>query len=241
MNITVINPNSSAAMTDRIRRELIPLAAAGTRLEVVSPARGPAAIESATDEACAIPLLLSLAEEAAAGGADAVIIACFADPGLDAARELLSIPVVGLEEAALHVAAMLGHRFTILTARRTRVPAKYEHVARVRLERFLASVRPLDMGVLEMEEDPQRAAARLLEVGRAAVSEDGAEVLVLGCAGLAGHAEAVTRALGVAVVDPLPVALKTAEMLAGLGLRHSKRAFYALPPSRAARLPHDGA
>jgi len=232
MRIFVINPNSSASMTAHLRRELETVKGRTADLTVVNPADGPASIESALDEARAIPLALDLIAQAARDGFDAVVIACFADPGLDAAREIVSIPVVGIEESALHVAAMLGHRFTILTARRERVPAKIEHVARLGLSSRLASVRPLEMGVLEMEADPARAQGRILKVGGAAVREDGAEVLVLGCAGLAGYGTELTGTLGVAVVDPAPVALKTAEMLVELKLTHSKRGLYAVPPSR---------
>ena len=102
------------------------------------------------------------------------------------------------------MAAMLGHRFTILTSRCERVPAKVEHVARLGLSSRLASVRPLEMSVLEMDADPDRAQECILRVGAAAVNLDGAEVLVLGCAGLAGYGQELTRTLGVAVIDPSP-------------------------------------
>lgn len=222
MRILVVNPNTSASMTDRVRRELEAVRGRETELTVVNPTDGPAAIESAGDEALAIPPMLELIRNAAPCH-DAVIIACFSDPGLDEAREIVSIPVVGIEESSLHLAAQLGRRFTILTSRAARVPAKVEHVERLGLSSRLASVRPLEMGVLEMDADPDRAVARILEVGSAAVREDGAEVIVLGCAGLAGHAAALGPVLGVAVVDPSPVALATAEMLVRLHLRQYKR------------------
>ncbi|HYU78349.1 MAG TPA: aspartate/glutamate racemase family protein [Vicinamibacterales bacterium] len=233
MRILVINPNSSASMTEHIRRELEAVKGPATELTVVNPTDGPPAIESAADEAHAIPPTLRLVQQAEQDGYDAVVIACFADPGLDAAREIASIPVVGIEESALHVAAMLGHRFTVLTARSERVPAKIDHVARLGLQSRLASIRALGMGVLEMEADAERASARILEVGRAAVEEDGAEVLVLGCAGLAGQTSELARLLHVAIVDPTPVALKVAELLVDLRLAHSKRALYATPANSA--------
>ena len=222
MRILVVNPNTSASMTDRVRRELEAVKGRETELTVVNPTEGPAAIESAEDEALAIPPMLALIREAAPRH-DAVVIACFSDPGLREAREIMSIPVVGIEESSLHLAAQLGRRFTILTSRATRVPAKVEHVERLGLSSRLASVRPLEMGVLEMDADPERAALRILEVGAAAVREDGAEVIVLGCAGLAGHASALGPALGVAVVDPSPIALATAEMLVRLHLGQHER------------------
>jgi allantoin racemase len=229
MKILVINPNTSSSMTDHLRCELEATKGPLTEITVVNPKDGPPSIESAFDEAQAIPPTLALAEQAERDGYDAVVIACFSDPGLDAAREVLSIPVVGIEESALHVAAMLGHRFTVLTARCERVPAKLEHVRRLGLNSRLASVRPLEMGVLQMDEDPTRAKARILEVGRAAVEEDHAEVLVLGCAGLAGYGRELASTLGVAIVDPTPVALKMAELLVHLNLTHSKRGIYARP------------
>jgi len=229
MRILVINPNTSASMTAHLQVALDRVKAPSTTVVAVSPALGPPAIESASDEAEAIPPLLDLVGDAEAAGYAAVVIACFSDPGLEACREIACIPVVGIEESSLHLAAMLGHRFTILTTRCRRVPIKIEHVARLGLSSRLASVRPLEMGVLEMDAQPEAARTRLLEVGRRAVEEDGAEVLVLGCAGLAGYGDEVTRTLGVTVVDPAPVGLKTAELLVGLGLTHSKRGLYATP------------
>ena len=226
MRILVVNPNTSASMTERLRRELEAVKGPDTELTVTNPAVGPAAIEDARDEAEAIPPMLALIGEAAPRH-DAVVIACFSDPGLDAARDMVSIPVVGIEESSLHLAATLGRRFTILTSRLARVPAKIAHVARLGLSTRLASVRPLEMGVLEMDADPERARARILEAGAASVREDGAEVIVLGCAGLAGHARALGGAIGATVIDPSPVALGTAEMLVRLGLTHSKRGLHA--------------
>ena len=244
MRILIVNPNTSASMTDRLRRELEAVKGRDTELTVTNPSQGPAAIESAEDEALAIPPMLELIRDAAPRH-DAVVIACFSDPGLREAREIAPIPVVGLEESSLHLAAQLGRRFTILTSRGARVPAKVDHVARLGLSSRLASVRPLEMGVLEMDADPDRAAARILEVGGAAVREDGADVIVLGCAGLAGHAAALGPALGVAVVDPSPVALATAEMIVRLRLasgaaardRRAPVSPSPVPPSSPRRSP----
>jgi allantoin racemase len=232
VRILVINPNTTESMTEHLRRELAPLKAASTELTVINPAHGPVSIESAYDEALAIPPTLELVKQAELDGYDAVVLACFSDPGLEAARELVTIPVVGIEEATLHVAAMLGYRFAILTTRCQRVPSKTEHVRLRGLDGKLASVRPLEMSVLEMDAEPERTKARILEVAGAAVAEDGAEVIILGCAGLAGYAADVERALGVVVLDPSPIALKMAEMLASLGLKHSKRGLYAYPPPK---------
>ena len=212
MRILVVNPNTSTSMTERLRRELEAVRGEQTILTVTNPTEGVPAIENAADEARAIPPMLRLIRDLAPSH-DAVVIACFSDPGLAQARALVPIPVVGIEESSLREAARIG-QFTILTSRVARVPDKVEHVRQLGLESRLASVRPLEMGVLEMDADPDRAHARILEVGAAAVRDEGAEVLVLGCAGLAGHARELEGSLGVTVIDPSPVALREAERLA---------------------------
>jgi allantoin racemase len=232
MKILVINPNTSESMTKHLERELAPVKGPDTEIVCVNPEHGPVSIESAYDEALAIPPTLELIRQAERDGYDAVVIACFSDPGLHAARELVSIPVVGIQEATMHVAAQLGFRFTITTTFPKRVPAKIEAVRIAGLESRLASVRPLNMTVLEMDREPECTKARLIEVAQAAANEDGAEVVILGCAGLAGYAADVERETGMKVLDPSPIALKTAEMLVSLGLRHSKRGLFAQPPAK---------
>ena len=235
MRIVVINPNTSESMTAHLRRELEVVKGPATELLVVNPDRGPVSIESAYDEAFAIPPTLELVTRSEREGAEAVVLACFSDPGLEAAREAVTIPVIGLEESTLHVAAMLGHRFTILTSFCQRVASKIEHVHLRGLASRLASVRPLDLSVLEMHAQPTRTKERMLAVAATAVREDGAEVIVLGCAGLAGYAADLEAELRVTVLDPSPIALKTAELMVDLRLRHSKRGLYATPPAKTFR------
>ena len=230
MRIFVINPNTSASMTDHIRRELQEIKRPDTELVVVNPEHGPVSIESAYDEALAGPPTLELVRRANEEGYDAIVLACFSDPALDAAKEISEVPVVGIEEATLHVAAMLGHKFSITTAFRNRVPTREIHTRLRGLESSYASTLVLNMSVLEMDANPKKAKARTLELARKAVDEEGAEVIILGCAGLAGYAEGIERELGVVVLDPTSVAFKIAEAIADLGLRHSKVARYAQPP-----------
>ncbi|MGD2178571.1 MAG: aspartate/glutamate racemase family protein [Anaerolineae bacterium] len=232
MRIFVINPNTSESMTDHIRRELQKIKRPGTQLKVVCSEYGPITIESAYDEALAQPATLERVRQANEEAYDAVILACFSDPGLDAAKEISEIPVIGIEEATMHVAAMLGHRFSITTSGYNRVPTRELHVRERGLESSYASTLVLEMSVKEMDEEPEKAKARILEVARDAVEEDGTEVIILGCAGLAGYAEDAERELGVVVLDPTSVALKVAEAMVDLGLRHSKVRRYARPPEK---------
>ena len=232
MKIMVINPNTSQSMTDHLRRELEQIKRVDTYLTVVCPDEGPVTIESAYDEAQAIPPTLRLVERANREGYDAVIVACFSDPGLEAAREVSEILVMGIMEASLHSAAFLGAKFTILTPLPKRIPHKEKDVRRFKLEHHLASVRALGMTVAETDADPVRTQQRILEVARLAAEQDGAEVVILGCAGMVGYGEAIGRELGLAVVDPSSVALKLTEAMVDAGLRHCKRGLYAKPRSK---------
>jgi len=232
MRIFVINPNTSESVTAHVRHELEKIKRPDTELTVVNPEHGPVSIESVYDEALATPPTLELVRQANQEGYDAIVLACFSDPGLDAAKEISEIPVIGIEEATLHVAAMLGHKFSITTTGRNRVPTREIHVRLRNVETAYASALVMDMPVLEMDAQPEKAKARILALAREAIKAQGAEVIILGCAGLAGYAEDIERELGVVVLDPSSVGLKIAEAIVDLGLSHSKVGRFAQPPAK---------
>jgi allantoin racemase len=232
MKIMVINPNTSEEMTGHIRSALEKIKRDDTELTVTCPKKGPITIESAFDEALAVPPTLELVKKANDEGFDAVILACFSDPGLNAAKEISDALVLGIQESALHVASMLGSKFSILTLFPERVPSKEADVWRNKLQNKLASVRPLGMSVMETDQKPDLARKKIYEVAKAAVEEDGAEVIVLGCAGMVGYAEEAAEKLGIVVIDPTSVALKIAEAMVEAGVAQSKRAFFAHPPKK---------
>ena len=230
MRILVINPNASVEMSDVIREQLAVVRRPDTEIAVVNPPGAPPAIESALDEVRCVPPTLDLVSTARADGFDAIVIACFSDPGLDAAREATTLPVVGIQEAAMHLAAQLGHRFSVLTTLAHRAPVRERAALLHGLDRRLASCIPLNLPVLETVVDRERVVERVVTAGRQAIERDGAEVLVLGCAGLGDLAPRVQAMLGVPVVDPNAAALKLAETLVALGLTHSKAGLYKAQP-----------
>jgi len=232
MKIMVINPNTSDSMTEKIRQELGRVKRSDTEIVVVQAEHGPETIESAYDEALCVPSTLEWVKRANQEGYDAVIIDCFSDPGLEAAKEMSSIPVVGIHESSLHLAAMLGARFTVITSRKERVPSKREHVFKKGLEHFLASVRCLDLSVAETDADPERAKKKIFDEVKKAVAEDGAEVIILGCSGMAGYGYDIESKLKVKVLDPSAVALKVAEAMVDLGMAPSKAGLFATPPQK---------
>ncbi len=232
MRVFVINPNTTKSVTDHIRRQLEKIKQPDTELTVVNPEHGPVSIESVYDETLAGPPTLELVRRANEEGYDVIVLACFSDPALDAAKEVSTIPVIGIEEATLHVAAMLGHKFSITTAFSNRVPTRELHARLLGVDSAYASTLVMNMSVLDMDANPEEAKARIQALARKAIEEDGAEVIILGCAGLAGYAEDVERELGAVVLDPTSVAFKIAEAIANLGLRHSKVGRFANPPAK---------
>ncbi|MDP8921448.1 MAG: aspartate/glutamate racemase family protein [Chloroflexota bacterium] len=222
MRILVVNPNASLEMSDVIRDQLAAVKRRDTEVVVTNPPSAPPAIESALDEAQCVPPMLELVRRAKADGFNAIVIACFSDPGLDAARELTTLPVLGIQESAMHLAAQLGYRFSVLTTLARRVPIRERAALLHGLDRRLASCVPLDLPVLATVVDRDRVLDRVVTAGREAIERDRAEVLILGCAGLGDLAPRVQDILGVPVIDPNAAALKLAETLVELGLTHSK-------------------
>jgi len=221
-------------MTEHIRRELDRIRRPDTEITVMNPEHGPDSIECAYDEVLAGRGTLELVAKANAEGYDAILIACYSDPALDAAREVSSVLVIGIEEAALHVASMLGHKFSVITSLPRRMPTRDLHARMRGVESCFASALPLDMPVLEMDTQPEKVKARAVALSRKAIEEDGAEVIILGCAGMTGYAKDIERESGAVILDPVAVAFKLAEALLDLGLAHSKIRRFASPnPKRS--------
>lgn len=224
-----------AAELERRRAVLQRAAFPGTEVEVVDVATGPLSIESAYEEYLAVPATMETLRELEASGVDGAIVGCFGDPGVDAARELTRMPVVGPGEAAMLLAASLGHRFAVVTVLDSIVQPLRRLAWSVGVLDKLAAVRSVGIPVLEIYQDLERTFDRMIEVGRRAVEADGADTLILGCMTMAfaGRHQELGEALDVPVVSPAHASVKFLEALVGAGLRHSKRA-YPFPPKLAA-------
>jgi len=236
MKIRAVTPVITESFGPLVLEEFSRVAGPQTEISNVFIRSGPASVESAYDEAVATPDVLARVREAEADGMDAVIINCFGDPGLGAAREVVSIPVIGPCEASMHVAAMLGHRFSVVTVLERLIPELDLHAQKYGVAHKLASVRSVDLPVLDLEKGRDQFVGRMVEKAVEAVAEDGAHVIVLGCTGVAGLAQQVKagllrRGFDVPVIDPAATALKVAEALVGAGLTHSKRT-YPQPPEK---------
>ena len=232
MRILVINPNTTASMTEKIGQAARRIASQGTEIVATNPALGPASIEGFYDEAMSLAGLLALIR--GARDYDAVVIACFDDTGLDAARCLTDKPVIGIGEAAYHMASMISNKFSVVTTLARSVPALEHNLHRYGLIARCARVRSSEVAVLELEHPGSDARTRIsAEIGRA-IAEDRAEAIVLGCAGMTDLAEALAREHGVPVLDGVTCAVGLAESMVRLRLLTSRIGGYSPPPAEKA-------
>ncbi len=232
MRILIVNPNTTRSMTEKAAEAARTVAGVGTQIIAATSQMGPASIEGHYDGALAVPGLLAEIRAGEQAGAQAAVIACFDDTGLDAARALAGIPVLGLCESALVTAGFLAQRFTVVTTlERSRV--LLENLSRHYGFGGRAKVRAADIPVLELEDEASGALGKLRRQIELALQEDGAEAIVLGCAGMADLAFALQAEYGVPVIDGVSAAVKQAEALIAQRLTTSKRGSYAAPLGKA--------
>lgn len=232
--VTTHDPQTLASL-ERLTRP-------GLVLTAVEIERGPPSIESEYDEALAVPDTLRRIVEAERDGIDAVVIDCMGDPGLQPARELVSIPVLGPGQLSLHTAAMLGESFSFITVLE-RIRPLFARMARnYGVWDRVSSFRSIGIPVLELGSDMNRLTRCLCDESLRAVREDGASVIVLGCTGFVGlandiavflHAETGIR---IPVIDPIPLAILTAAAWVTTGISHSQASYPAVPWQGAASI-----
>ena len=234
MRLLIINPNTSDSVTALIGAEARRSASPATELTVLTAAFGVAYIETRFEALIGAYATAQLAAEHVAGH-DAVIVAAFGDPGLAGLREVLPVPVLGMTESALASACLLGHRFSIIAISQ-RIKAWYrESVEANGLIGRLASIRALDRPLASIGGVQEEHGAQLRALCERAVDEDGAEVIVLAGAPLAGLARSLAGALPVPVVDGVSSAVRHAESLVALRPGKATRGSFAPPPVKPNR------
>lgn len=233
VKIRVVIPNTSKdflkSHTSELRKEF-------PDVEVVSLAAGPESVEDFLDEVVAGPDTVRLVKEAEEKGFDAVVISCFANPAIDACRSVVSIPVVGAGIASLLLASSLGERIAVVTVLKETIPT-IEHFVKVLGLTNVVSVRAASISVLEIEKDKEKTLSALLRESLVAIEEEGADVIALGCTGMAGidkklMNELKNRGYEIPVIDPARAAIRWAEMLVKLGLSSSKMRYKLSTPKR---------
>lgn len=234
MRLKIINPNTDASMTAAIASYAKRHAAPETEILCENAPFGVDSIECFTDEALSVPATLcSIAAGDQSQNVDAYIIACFDDPGLNAAREWTEKPVIGIAEAAMAAARFIAPNFSIISVLSRSKKMTEELIFRNGAERFCRSIRATGLGVLEFQQEPERGRLALAREARKAVEEDGAESILLGCAGFVDLAAELQRELKVPVLDGVLPAVKFAEALVNMGLKTSKVNNWQAPEKKA--------
>lgn len=219
MKIVVINPNSSLEMTKDIKYASEYYAKDRFEVIVLSTPEAPEFIDTFQDKALAIPGMIKLLKEWEQE-ADAFVIACACDPNLYLMRELTYKPVIGIGQASMYIASMLGNSFSILQTDMYSVPNKFNLVREYKMERYLASIK-VAIGDTENRFD------NYLNAAKQAMVEDGAEVIILGCAGLCDMTEELSKVLAIPVLDGVACGLSMAESIVCLGYTTSKLRYYS--------------
>ena len=232
-SIYIINPLTDKEFEQMTLKEAEAAASPETQLQVVSIDKGPASIECCYDEVIAAPYVVKKVKEVA-DKADAIIINCFGDVAVDAAREVTDVAIIGPGSSSMALAQLLGHNFSVVTVLSRLAPLIDRIAAKLGTTR-LTSVRAVDIPVLELQDRP-KTVAKLTKESVKAIKDDGAHVIILGCTGMAGLADQIKHELAdqgynIPVVDPLIVALKLAEILVDMKTSQSKLT-YPPPPEK---------
>ena len=226
--ILVVNPITTDSFNDMTKNYLEKIKNPDIEIEVVNIKAGPSSIETFYDEAFALPEILKTIDEYKSK-CDAIVINCFADPAVNAARELSDVPVVGPAEASMMIALMLGHKFGVISTFRNSGPWIELQARNMGIEQRLAGAIGVDIPVLELGSDIKKTARYLVDAARDLIELKGAEVIILGCTGMAPVAKIVKEELEVPVIEPMATAFKVAELIVSLKLTHSKTGLYMTP------------
>ncbi|HEX9519787.1 MAG TPA: aspartate/glutamate racemase family protein [Streptosporangiaceae bacterium] len=228
MRILVVNVNTSQTMTSVIEAGARRYASAGTQIIALQPYFGAEAVDCNFESYLSAVAVMDrvLAYD---GPYDAVVLAGFGEHGRDGIAELIEQPVVEICEASAHVAMMIGRAYSVVTTLQRSVPAIEDRLRLAGLWDRCASVRASGMSTLEVDNDPAAAIRAIVAEAAVAVGTDHAEVICLGCAGMAGLEEAITSELHVPVVDGVGAAVRLAEAIIGLGLKTSKVSTFSPP------------
>lgn len=232
MRILLLNPNTTEAITQRLLAAAQAVAAPGTEIVPLTATRGVPYIASRAEAQIGGAIALEMLAEHH-DKVDAAVIAAFGDPGLMAARELFDIPVIGMAEAAMLTACMLGRRFAIVTFARALGPWYAECVAMHGLEGRCAGIRMLDESFSDIADVQEEKEEVIVKLAARAVAEDEADCVILAGAPLAGMAAKVAGRIPVPVVDQMGAALKQAEALVALQPRKASAGTFRRPPPKS--------
>jgi Asp/Glu/hydantoin racemase len=228
--ILVINPNTAKATAEQMEEECRKIASPGTQVDATYIKEKPGF--SSYKVFCYVDLAICTVETIKIGWQkrndyDGIIVAGFSDVGIDALKEILDIPVLGIAEASYHVAALLGHRFAVLTGTTKWTPPKHDYVKALGVESKACCFR--SYSEWDDNDSPEALKQKLIDVSRKSMEEDGAEVIILGGGPLVGYGKQLEKEIGIPVIDPTICALKMMEGFIDVGYTQSKASRWKKP------------
>lgn len=231
--ILIINPNTSPEMTNDIRSTIEHIKDENIDTVTICPDFGSPSLEYFYDYNLASFAVIRLLNKLNKSGQhfDGILISCFGDPGLYAIKEISNVPVIGIAEASMAVSLLMGQKFSLLVASKKAVPMMKDMVNQYGLTSRLASIESMNANVLDVEQDKQKFINKSILIGEKAIAK-GAEVLILGCAGMTNMQTKIKEALNIPVIDPVVYGYKTLEMMVENNFPISKIGLYKTPYSK---------
>lgn len=233
--ILILNPNTSEEMTKEIETTIKKYKSEDIEAIVKKPDFGAESLESFYDYTLAAFGCIRLLEKEK-NDYDGVLVACFGDPGLYAIKEMLNYPVIGIAEASIMTANLIGQKFGLLVALDKAVSLMTDMVGQYGMKEKCATIEALNISVLNVEKNKKESIKKLIEVGKKAIDK-GSEVLILGCAGMTGMKEEIEKKLEVPVIDPVECGYKVLEMVVKGNFKISKKGLYMTPPKKEIKKP----
>jgi len=228
--ILVINPNTNPKNTKVIEDAVKPYIPTGFQVDVVNPEKGPLGLESYYHNYLAAVEVHKVIVDAEKNGYYGVVIACYGDPGIEAAKELVNIPVVGITEASYALARMLATKFLVVVSAETAVPRQIRYIKSLGIPDVQYAVRPIGLTVLGVMSDRMSAKDLIAKNCKIALKETGSELIVMGCSGFSGLRADLEDQLQVPIIDPVVAGVHICTTLIRMGLAQSKVSTYKTPP-----------
>jgi len=228
--ILVINPNTNPKNTKVIADAISAYKTPSLEVDVVNPEKGPIGLESYYHNYLAAVEVHKMVAEAEKKGYNGVVIAAFGDPGIEAAKELANIPVVGITEASYAIARLLATKFLVIVSADTAVPRQIRYIKKLGVPDYQFAFRPIGLTVLGVMDDRVSAKDLIAKNCEQSLKETGAEVIVMGCSGFSGLRKDLEKQLGVPVIDPVVAGVHVCAALADMGLAQSKFTTFRVPP-----------
>jgi len=230
LKILVINPNTNSKNTKVIADAIKPYETPELQVDVVNPEKGPVGLESYYHNYLAAVEVHKMIVDAEKKGYDGVVIACYGDPGIEAAKELVDIPVVGITEASYALARILATKFLVVVSADTAVPRQIRYIKKLGIPDYQYAVKPIGLTVLGVMADRVSAKDLIAKNCEQSLKETGSELIVMGCSGFSGLRSALEKQLGVPIIDPVVAGVHVCATLVNMGLSQSKLSTYKTPP-----------